>query len=173
MRHTVARRERDAHTQRHSARADIGLMTQQCGCCATFLWSPPPLSSALPPPPASLLQPFIIFSLNVEPGLTGQYSCVLLHLCIDVHKERIHFPLAAFFQARINSEPELNGVGIVNWCTRYIKVHFLATMKVVLLTHSFLNAKHLFPGFFTYFYAIFEFLRLEHECYAKLTSCST
>ena len=37
------------------------------------------------------------------------------------------------------------------------------------LTHSFLTAKQLFPGFFfTFFYAIFTFLRPEHHCYAKL-----
>ena len=41
------------------------------------------------------------------------------------------------------------------------------------LTHSFLTAKQLFPGFFTFFYAIFSFLRPEHDCYAKFTSCST
>ena len=41
------------------------------------------------------------------------------------------------------------------------------------LTHSFLTAKQLFPGFFIFFYAIFRFLRLEHDCYAKFTSCST
>ena len=41
------------------------------------------------------------------------------------------------------------------------------------LTHSFLTAKQLFPGFFTFFYAIFKFLRPEPDCYAKFTSCST
>ena len=41
------------------------------------------------------------------------------------------------------------------------------------LTHSFLTEKQLFPGFFTFFYAIFKFLRPEHDWYAKFTSCST
>ena len=41
------------------------------------------------------------------------------------------------------------------------------------LTHSFLTAKQLFPGFFPFFYAIFKYLRPEHDCYAKFTSCST
>ena len=44
---------------------------------------------------------------------------------------------------------------------------------VLQLTHSFLTAKHLFPGFFTFFYAIFKFLKPEYDCYAKFTSCST
>ena len=35
------------------------------------------------------------------------------------------------------------------------------------------TAKQLFPGFFTFFYAIFKFLRPEHDCNAKFTSCST
>ena len=43
----------------------------------------------------------------------------------------------------------------------------------VLLTHSFLTAKQLFFGFFTFFYAIFKCLKPEHDCYAKFTSCST
>ena len=42
---------------------------------------------------------------------------------------------------------------------------------MALLTHSFLTAKQLFPGFFTFFYAFFLFLRPEHDCYAKFTSC--
>ena len=41
------------------------------------------------------------------------------------------------------------------------------------LTHSFLIAKQLFPGFFTFFQAILEFSRPEHDCNAKFTSCST
>ena len=41
------------------------------------------------------------------------------------------------------------------------------------LSHSFLTAKQLFTGFFTFFYAIFLFFRPEHDCYAKFTSCST
>ena len=42
------------------------------------------------------------------------------------------------------------------------------------LTHSFLTAKDLFTRFFfTFFYAIFKFLRPEHDCYARFTSCST
>ena len=44
---------------------------------------------------------------------------------------------------------------------------------ILQLTLSFLTAKHLFPGFFTFFNAIFKFLRPEHDCYAKFTSCST
>ena len=39
--------------------------------------------------------------------------------------------------------------------------------------HFFLAAKQHFPGFFTFFYAIFKFLRPEHNCYEKFTSCST
>ena len=35
------------------------------------------------------------------------------------------------------------------------------------LTHSFLTAKQLFPGFFKFFYAIFKLLRPEHDCYAN------
>ena len=30
-----------------------------------------------------------------------------------------------------------------------------------------------FSGFFSFFYAIFKFLRPEHDCYANFTSCST
>ena len=41
------------------------------------------------------------------------------------------------------------------------------------LTHSFPTAKQLFPGFFTFFFAIWTFLRPKHDCYAKFTSCST
>ena len=41
------------------------------------------------------------------------------------------------------------------------------------LTHSFLIVKQLFPGFLTFFYAIFKFLRPEHDCYVKFKSCST
>ena len=42
-----------------------------------------------------------------------------------------------------------------------------------LLTHSCLTEKQFFPGFFISFFFIFPFLRPEHDCYAKFTSCST
>ena len=41
------------------------------------------------------------------------------------------------------------------------------------LTHFFLIAKQLFPGFFTFFHAILSIFKPEHDCYAKFTSCST
>ena len=41
------------------------------------------------------------------------------------------------------------------------------------LTHSFPTAKQLFPRFLPFFYAIFSFLRPEHDCFVKFTSCST
>ena len=47
------------------------------------------------------------------------------------------------------------------------------TVVFSLMVHSFLTAKQLFPGLFTFFYLIFQFLRPEHDCYAKFTSCST
>ena len=48
----------------------------------------------------------------------------------------------------------------------------LGTNGLAKLTHSFLTAKQLFCGFFTFFYAIFSFLRPEHDSYANLTSFS-
>ena len=49
---------------------------------------------------------------------------------------------------------------------------FLATMMA---SHPFLpDCKTTFSWiFFTFFYAIFKFLRPEHDCYAKFTPCST
>ena len=64
-----------------------------------------------------------------------------------------------------------------DFCSRGLK-HFVLCLKglgisIRSLTHSFLTAKQLFPGFFTFFSAIFKILRPEHDCYAKFTSCST
>ena len=50
------------------------------------------------------------------------------------------------------------------------KSRLISRTKLVQLTHSFLTAKQRFPGFLTFFYAIFKLLRPEHDCYAKFTS---
>ena len=52
---------------------------------------------------------------------------------------------------------------------------FIMNGKNYKLTHSFLTAKQLCAGFLTFFLSYFynQFIRPEHDCYAKFTSCST
>ena len=77
---------------------------------------------------------------------------------------------------RRGDDGERRGGGQVQACRVAVcslVVSGVFTLLQSVLTHSFPTASQLFPGFFTFFYAIFKLLRPKHDFYAKFTSCST